>query len=122
MATGAKKTPAAGSSESAAGAEAVASLNDSGLAAGAEAVVSLNDSEVPAVASLTLPRLVEIVNDTPVPFVVAGNYIAGHARVGVAVNSEDEITRMKSDCEQILLLNDTHQGAEVPALRVAEVE
>lgn len=107
MATGVKKTPAAGSSEP---------------AAGTEAVVSLNESEVLAVASLTLPRLVEIVNDTPVPFVVAGKYIAGHARVGVAVNSEDEITRMKSDCEQIMLLNDTHQGAEVPALRVAEVE
>ena len=73
-------------------------------------------------ATPEFPRLVAIVNDTPIPYVVAGTHVAGHTSAPVLVNSEDEITRMNSDCAQILSLNDTHAGAEVPALRVAEVE
>lgn len=70
----------------------------------------------------SFPRLVAIVNDTPIPYVVAGTYVAGHETAHVAVNDEDEITRMKSDCEQIMSLNDTHKDRDEPALRVTEVE
>ncbi len=92
------------------------------MATGAKKPVAGSKEPATNIDALTFPRLVAIVNDTPIPYVVAGKHVAGHESEHIVVNDEDEITRMKSDCEQILSLNDTHGGAEVPALRVTEVE
>lgn len=70
----------------------------------------------------SFPRLVAIVNDTPIPYVIGARYVVGHHSEPALVNSEDDITRLKSDCEQIIKLNPEYRGQGTDALRVVEVE
>lgn len=75
------------------------------------------ETEAPA-----FPRLVAIVNETPIPYVIAGQHVAGNSVEHASVGSEDEVTRMKTDCAQIMSLSDNYRDAQVPALRICEVE
>jgi hypothetical protein len=114
--------PAAGSTEPADKGAADPALNSADAKQGVADGTQGGTATIIEQAAPWFPRLVQIINDTPIPYVVAGQYVAGHERVSVAVNDQDEITRMESDCQQIMSLNDTHRDAEEPALRVTEVE
>jgi hypothetical protein len=66
------------------------------------------------------PREVEIINDTAIPFTIARAYIEPRTSVRVMVGDDDEITRIKTDCEHILSMNEVYAALEVPALRVVD--
>jgi len=68
------------------------------------------------------PRLVQIVNDTPIPYVVARHHVEPHGSKPVPVNDDDELARMRFECASILSISDHYKDSEPPMLRVAEVE
>lgn len=72
--------------------------------------------------TLSFPRDIFIVNETAMNYVVARKYVSAGATEAVSVNDDDEITRIKTDCEQIMSLNDTYAGMEVSPLRVTEAQ
>ena len=68
------------------------------------------------------PRLVQIVNDTPVPYVVARHHVEPYSAKPVPVSDEDELARMRFECASILSISDHYKDSDPPMLRVADVE
>lgn len=66
------------------------------------------------------PREITIVNDTPMNYTVARTYVPAHDRVSIMVRDEDEITRIKTDCEHLMDLAPAHAALEVQPLRVID--
>lgn len=82
--------------------------------------IAAGSTQEPAVATQEFPREVSIVNETAMDYVVARTFVGAASSALVSVNDDDEITRMKTDCEQIMSLNDSYAGLEVSPLRVTE--
>lgn len=132
-----KKPIAAGSLVEPAGTKDDAALNVSAVAgSGAQSsenlVVAKNDAAESPGASDALavveavkrefPRSMVIVNDTAMEFVVARVHMPAGSRAPVRVNDADELTRITTDCEQIMSLSDHYKDAEVSPLRVVEAD
>jgi hypothetical protein len=97
-------------------------LQDKGNSADVDDAAVLGLSALSVITVLEFPRLVEIVNDTPIPYVVARHHVAPHSTMPVPVNDEDELARMRFECASILSISDHYKDSEPPMLRVAEVE
>lgn len=82
---------------------------------------SVADSTQESATTKEFPREVVIVNDTAMNYVVARTFVGAGTSAKVVVNDDDEITRMNTDCEQIMSLNDSYKDAEVSPLRVDEI-
>jgi hypothetical protein len=64
------------------------------------------------------PREVEIVNETPIPYIVGSLHIDAGATVPVLVKGEDEITRMKTDCRYIMEMTPAYALLDPQPLRI----
>lgn len=72
-------------------------------------------------AKAKFPREINIVNDTAIDYVVARTFIAKGTKVPVTVNDEDELTRIKTDCNHIVGLLDNYKEAKEPPVRIEEI-
>lgn len=72
-------------------------------------------------AKSKFPREVNIVNDTAFDYVVARTFVGKGTKVPVTVSDEDEVTRIKTDCNHIVGLLDNYKEAKEAPVRVEEI-
>lgn len=66
------------------------------------------------------PRAVVIVNETPMPHIVAATYVAPGETASVVVRNQDEITRIETDCAHLMELTPAFAELPVQPLRVVD--
>jgi hypothetical protein len=91
------------------------------------AIINLDTSEGSApetaadqVDPQPFPRQIVIANETPMNYSIGGTYVPAGDGATITVRDEDEITRIKTDCEHLMALSPAHAALEVQPLRVID--
>ena len=72
------------------------------------------------IAAEPFPREIKLANDTPMNHIVSGNYVPAGEIVTVEVRDQDQITRIKTDCQHLMELTPAFAELEVQPLRVID--